>query len=189
LLFVVCVGSRDLFSALVKGETVLADSAGSISAKAEQLVASVLGQHLPKSNPYRESVAVYLNCAGSEAGYNFFAPHVPGSYRLVFELHYQDGRVEYETPHGDAAGSEVRLATLLDLIGHFDNRIVREGLIRLLAQDSWRQHQNLTRIRTVFGLVNFPTVDEYAKGISESYRVLYGYDFTPQAQSLTAVKP
>lgn len=189
LLFVSCVGGRDLFSALAKRGILFPDFVATFSAKAESFVSAALGQHSPKWNPWRESTAVYLNCAGIEAGYNFFAPRVPGSYRLVFELHYQDGRIEYQVPHGDAAGSEVRLATLFDLIGHFENRVVREGLIRLLAEDTWRQHQNLSMIRAVFGVVNFPTANEYTMGVKESYRVLYSYDFTPESASSIPANP
>ena len=45
------------------------------------------------------------NIAGIETGYGYFAPNVPGGYRLVFELHYPDGRVEYELPSVSSAAA------------------------------------------------------------------------------------
>ena len=64
-----------------------------------EIVSIGLGQDLAASNPAREALATYLHIAGIESGYGYFAPNVPGSYKLVFELHYPDGRVQYELPH------------------------------------------------------------------------------------------
>src|SRR5262249_19718365 len=120
LLLVVGAGSADLLAALAKGGTLFPDSAYNLFAAAEHLVRPVLGQSVRRRNFWSESVAFYLHSAGCETGYNFFAPHVPGSHLLVFELRYNDGRVEYKFPHGAAVGSKVRLAALLDLIGHIE---------------------------------------------------------------------
>ena len=59
------------------------------------------------SNPVRQALATYLHIAGIETGYGYFAPNVPGSYKLVFELHYPDGRVEYELPSVSSAAAGV----------------------------------------------------------------------------------
>jgi hypothetical protein len=180
LLLVVCAGSADLFAAFGKGGTLFPNSHDRLFGKAEKFVQSVLGNGSSRGNACSQGVALYLHSAGIEAGYNFFAPHVPGSHRLLFELHYGDGRIEYDVPHGDAPGSEVRLASLLDLIGHFTNNAVREGLICLMAEDICRQHRNVVMVRAFFGVVNFPRADVYEKGTNASYRVLYSYEFRPK---------
>ena len=38
----------------------------------------------------RRGIASYLHFAGIQAGYTFFAPNIPGYYRLTFELYYED---------------------------------------------------------------------------------------------------
>ena len=65
----------------------------------------------------REALNTYVKLAGIETGYGYFAPNVPGGYRLVFELHYPDGRVEYELPSVRSAAAGLRIAGLLDSIG------------------------------------------------------------------------
>ena len=177
LLLVFSIAARDLFRSLAAGDTLLSQPNEQLAAKAAAVVNCSLGQCFPRGNLLRETVPLYLNCVGAEAGYNFFAPHVPASYRLVFALHYMDGRVEYTIPRGQAVGSEVRLASLLDVIGHFEDQAVREGLIRLLAQDVWQQHPNLTMVRALFGTVNFPAANRYERGLTEDYTVLYSLDF------------
>ena len=44
----------------------------------------------------RETIAFYLHAAGIEVGYGYFAPNVPYSYKLVFQLTYPNGTTEYE---------------------------------------------------------------------------------------------
>ncbi len=140
------------------------------------------GQCFPRNNVFREGVPLYLSLAGAGAGYNFFAPHVPASYRLVFELRYRDGHTEYSPPQTEATGSEVRLASLLDVIGRFDDVKIRQGLLRLLAQDVWARHPDLAAVRAIFGTVNFPPVEQYEQGRSEKYTVLCSLDFKAPAE-------
>ena len=85
--------------------------------KLRRLFPSLSASILAASNPIRQVLATYLHLAGIETGYGYFAPNVPGSYKLVFELHYPDGRVEYELPSVSSAAAGLRLAGLLDKIG------------------------------------------------------------------------
>ncbi len=102
---------------MAEGPTIFPASFKSFSQKAETAVSVALGQHLAASNPIRQALATYLHLAGIETGYGYFAPNVPGSYKLVFELHYPDGRVEYELPSVSGAAAGLRIAGLLDTIG------------------------------------------------------------------------
>jgi len=142
------------------------------------VVDAVLGQHLAASNPVRQALATYLHIAGIETGYGYFAPNVPSSYKLVFELHYHDGRVEYELPRVNSAAAGLRIAGLLDKIGRTRYHALREHLVKMLAQSIWREHPEVETIRAVFGSITLPNVSEFERGKRESYEFLYAYDFS-----------
>ena len=165
---------------MAQGPTIFPASFKSFSHKAETAVSVALGQHLTASNPIRQALATYLHLAGIETGYGYFAPNVPGSYRLVFELHYPDGRVEYELPSVSGAAAGLRIAGLLDTIGRTPYDVLREHLVKTLARSVWREHPEVKTIRAVFGSINLPTVREFEHGKRESYEFLYAYDFSLQ---------
>jgi hypothetical protein len=137
---------------------------------------------LAGSNPIRQALVTYLHVAGIEAGYGYFAPNVPGSYALVFELHYPDGRVEYELPSVRSGAAGLRVAGLLDNIGRTPSDALREHLVKMLAQSIWRDHPEVKTIHAMFGSINLPTISEFEYGKRESYEFLYGYDFSLQNQ-------
>jgi hypothetical protein len=165
---------------VAEGPTILPASFKSFLHKAETAVSVALGQHLAASNAIRQALATYLHLAGIEAGYGYFAPNVPGSYKLVFELHFPDGRVEYELPSvsGEAAG--LRVAGLLDSIGRTPYDTLREILVKRLAQSIWRKHPDVQSVRAIFGSVGLPSINEFEHGKRKYYEFLYAYDFTLQ---------
>jgi hypothetical protein len=169
---------RDTLWLVAHGPTIFPSSFRSYSQKAEGVISVLLCQRLAASNPVRQGIATYLHIAGIETGYGYFAPNVPGSYKLVFELHYPDGRIEYELPqvYGTAAG--LRVAGLLDRIGRTPYDALRELLVKMLAQSIWRQHPEVKTIRAVFGSIRLPSVNEFEHGKRESYDFLYAYDFS-----------
>ena len=115
-----------------------------------------------------EALATYAQVAGIEAGYGYFAPNVPGGYRLVFELHYSDGRVEYELPSVRSAAAGLRIAGLLDSIGRTPSDALRELLVKTLAQSVWREHPDVQSVRAIFGSIRLPSVREFTEGKRES---------------------
>jgi hypothetical protein len=121
---------------------------------------------------------VYLHCAGIETGYGFFAPNVPNNYKLVFELHYPDGRTEYEIPRVSSATTGLRLSGLLDRIADSTYEPLRQMMVKILTYAVWQDHPEATSIRAVFGMADLPAPDDFAKGEKESYELLYTYDFT-----------
>jgi hypothetical protein len=185
-LLIVSFSCRETLLLVAHGTTIFPASSKSFSQKAEKAVSVALGQHLAASNPIRQAVATYLNVAGIEAGYGYFAPNVPGSYKLVFELHYPDDRVEYELPSVSSAAAGLRLAGLLDKIGRTPYDVVREHLVKILAASIWREHPEVKTVRAIFGSVRLPSVREFEEGKRESYQFFYAYDFSLQNE---AAKP
>ena len=176
--------TRDTLWIIARGYTFLPDALRSYSQKAERVVSTVLGESVSPSNPVRQTLTVYRHLGGIESGYGFFAPNVPDNYKLVFEVHYADGRIEYELPRVASTGAGLRLSTLLDNIGdaHYDP--LRELMIKMVAYSVWREHPQATMIRAVFGFAVLPTARQYGLGKRETYEFLYAYDF--RSSPLTA---
>jgi hypothetical protein len=161
----------------------------SYSLNAETVAAGVLGLNLAASNPVRRTLVTYLQLAGIERGYGYFAPNVPGSYKLVFESHYPDGRVDYELPRVNSTAAGLRVASLLDEIGHTRYDALREYMIKRMARSVWREHPNATMIRAVFGVSTLPSIVEFEQGKRESYEFLYAYEFSLTNNSTKAQNP
>ena len=179
-LLIVSFSCRDTLQLVAQGPTIFPALFRSFSQKAEKAMSVALGQQLAAANPVRQALATYLQVAGIEAGYGYFAPNVPGSYKLVFELHYPDGRVEYELPSVSSAAAGLRIAGLLDNIGRTQYDVLREHLVKMLALSIWREHPEVKTIRAVFGSISLPSVSEFEHGKRESYEFLYAYDFSLQ---------
>ncbi len=176
-LLILAVCSRDTFSIVARGYTALPAALRPFSQKAEAILSFALGERLSSSNPARRTLNLYLRCAGIEAGYGFFAPNVPDNYKLVFELHYADGRVEYELPSAANVAAGLRLSTLIDNIGNTPYDPLREVLVKMMAYSVWREHPDVTMIRAVLGFILLPSPAELRRGIKESYKTTRAYDF------------
>ncbi len=177
-LLIISFSLRDTLWLVAHAPTILPTSFRSYSQKAEGVVSALLCQRLAASNPIRQVLATYLHIAGIETGYSYFAPNVPGSYKLVFELHYPDGRIEYELPRVNSTAAGVRVAGLLDKIGRTPYDDLRELLVKMLAQSIWREHPEVKTIRAMFGATRLPSLSEFERGKRESYEFLYAYDFS-----------
>jgi hypothetical protein len=175
IVWVSCLGT---LQAVAEGPTIVPSSFRKFSKAAENTLSGALGQKLASSNPIREALATYLHVAGIETGYGYFAPNVPGTYKLVFELHYPDGRVEYELPSVSTEAAGLRIAGLLDNIGRTHYDTVREILVKTVAQSIWREHPDVKSVRAIFGSVKLPSIREFEEGQRESYEFLYAYDFS-----------
>jgi hypothetical protein len=178
LSLIITVSSRDTFSLLSTSRTIFPESSKNSWQRAEQIASIPLGQRLPRSNPVRQILTGYLDLSGIEAGYGFFAPNITNSYKLIFELRFPDGRVEYELPRVSNAASVLRVAGLLDTIGRTRSEAFRQTMVKMLADAVWREHANATMIRAIFGSVVLPSAPEFAHGKRESYEFLYAYDFS-----------
>jgi hypothetical protein len=141
-----------------------------------------MGASAAPGNPLRQAVTVYTNVSGNEAAYGFFAPNVPNSFKLVFELQYPDGHVVYELPQVSDTATGLRLNNLFEFIAATRFDPLRELLFKMLAYSLWQQRPDVTVIRVVFGSVVSPSLAEFEAGKRESYEVLCAYDFTFPAQ-------
>jgi hypothetical protein len=178
LFLIITVSSRDTFWLMSKSRTIFPDSCKKFWQQAEQIASMALGQRLPRSNPVRQILTGYLDLSGIEVGYGFFAPNVANSYKLVFELRFPDGRVEYELPRVSNAASVLRVAGLLDTIGRTRSEAFRQTMVKMLAHAVWREHADAIMIRAIFGSVVLPSAPEFEHGKRESYEFLYAYDFS-----------
>jgi hypothetical protein len=182
-LVIFIISCRETLWLVTHGLTVLPSSFRHSSERVEAVASVALAQNLPGSSPIRRALLTYLHIAGIERAYGYFAPNVPVSYKLVFELHYSDGRVEYEVPGGNTAAADLRLAALLDEIGRTHVDALREYLVKLLARSTWLEHPDVKTMRAIFGSRNLPSIDEFERGARESYEFLYAYDFSRREES------
>ncbi len=188
-LLIATISCRDTLWLVARRLTILSSSFSGFAQKAEPIASAALGQTLASSNPGRQASATYLHIAGIERGYGYFAPNVPGSFKLAFELHYPDGRVEYELPRVNSAAAGLRIAGLLDEIARTRYDPLREYLVKILARSAWGEHPDVIRIRAVFGTISLPSVTEFEQGKRESYQFLYAYDFSLRDDSGQSQEP
>jgi hypothetical protein len=172
------VSCRETSWLVARGLTVVPASFKSIGQRSEKITSGALGSDLAKENPLRQAIVVYTCAAGIEGGYGFFAPNIPDSFALVFEIHYPDGRLDYEQPPVGSAAADLRVAGLLDKLGHSEYDPLREGLVKMMARSIWRRHPDAKTIRAVFGSITLPGVTEFEAGKKPSFEVLYAYDFS-----------
>ena len=185
----ISVSLRDMLWAVANDYTSLPRSFDSWANKAEDIAHTAVGEKLATSNLLRQITAAYLHGAGIDKGYGYFAPGVPNSYKLVFELHYADDRVEYELPSLSGKAAGVRMVTLLDHIGQMQYDPLREVILKMLAYSVWQEHPDAVTIRAVFGQIEEPTTAQAMQGQSESYQFLYAYDFSFAPQPASSAKP
>ena len=178
LFLIITVSSRDTFWLLSQSRTIFPERSKNVWQKAEQDASTMLGERLSRSNPVRQILTGYLHLSGIETGYGFFAPNIPNSYRLVFELRFPDGRVEYKLPRVSNAASVLRVAGLLDIIGRTRSEPFRQAMVKMLADAMWREHTDATMIRAIVRSVILPSASEFQHGKRESYEFLYAYDFS-----------
>lgn len=179
---VVLVSSDETLRLLKGGLTLAPPGLLPVWNKLESLVEWPLGLRPGRLNPQRPVVLSYLNCAGIESGYGYFAPNVPDSARLVFELHYADGRVERDVPRVGSLSSGLRLTTLLEEMVQPDFDVVREPLVKLEAMPVLQDHPDATFIRALLGQTRLPSPEEFEQGERERFEELFVYDFVADSR-------
>jgi len=175
---VTAVCSAGIFSLIAQGSTVLPSALDKYARGGELMAAYVLGKEGAVSSPVRQGIATYLHAAGIQAGYSFFAPNIPDYHKLTLELYYEDGRVEYESPHVFGRATALRLDSLLGRLA--DNRYepLREVVVKMVAFSIWRERPEVKKIRATFGTVNLPGISNFEHGEAETFQPMFSYDFS-----------
>ena len=176
-LLILLVACHDSFSIFSRASTVFPKALNPFWNRAEAVVDVPLGHNLSATNPLRQILWAYLNTAGIDAGYSYFAPNVPDNYKMVFELHYPDGHTEFELPEVSGRATGLRLSTLLDVMAETEYEPLRAMMAKMLAYTVWQQHPGAIKIRAVLGYVDVPAPVEFRRGQNESYHFLFSYDF------------
>jgi hypothetical protein len=176
LITIVCLAG--LFWLVAEGATMLPSGLDTCARKAELLAAWLLGKEATAASPVRWSIATYLHAAGIQSGYTFFAPNIPGYHKLILELYYQDGHVEYDSPHGSGKAAALRLDSLLDRLAENRYEPLREVVLKMLALSVWRERPDVKKIRATFGLVSPPSISDFEHGKGESFKPMFSYDFS-----------
>ena len=178
LLLVALVCAHETFWLIDRQLTIARRPSSQFWKRVEQVPMALLASNLSSDNFYRRVIATYTNLTGIEVGYGYFAPNVPETHALVFELHYPDGHLEYESPIVTSHEGQLRLTSLIEQIGRTDYDDGRNELTRRLARSTWRQHPAAISIRGFFGSVTPPTLNAYRSGKSERrFTCQYVYDF------------
>lgn len=143
----------------------------------ETVTSTLLARRSSQSHRWREAITTYADCTGIEAGYSYFAPSVPGNCRLSFELHYPDGRVEYDLPPVGGAAAGYRVSALLDHLQRIHYLRLRGALVETLAYSVQKEHPQTEMVRASMSVAKLPTPAQYRAGSRISYQLLYSYTF------------
>jgi hypothetical protein len=176
LIVVVCLATT--LSIFARTPTIFPDSLQSYWRKGGELGVASLGRQLSQSNPIRNTITIYLHVAGSEGGYGFFAPNVPDSFTLLFEIHFADERVEYDLPHVRSDTSGLRFSGLLDEISMTTYEPLRETIFKILTYSVWQSYPDASRIRAIFTAAMLPSTTEFEAGRETSHQILYAYELS-----------
>jgi hypothetical protein len=177
LLLILTVCLRDTFATFALATTIFPTALKPFWNRADAAASFVLGEDLQLRNPARNVATFYLNAAGIEAGYGFFAPNVPSNYKLVFELHYADNRTEYELPSVADAATAFRLESLLDRVADVGYEPMRQIMFQMLTYPVWQRHPDAISVRAVLGYVIWPSAEQFQRGEKETLEPVYAYDF------------
>ena len=176
LITAVCLAG--VFWLIAQGSTILPSAWDEYARKAELVASWCLGKEAGASNPIRRCIATYLHAAGIQAGYSFFAPNVPSHHRLTLELFYENGRVEYESPHVRSKATALRLDSLLDRLAEQRYEPVREVVLKMLALSVWREHPDVKKVRATFEAVHLPSITDFEHGKAETLEPMFSFDFS-----------
>ncbi len=170
--FITLVCCRDTLWIVEQGFTVFGRRAKQPATIGESSNSVAPGQSLRVENSLRQVLDLYLHSAGIESGYGFFAPNVGNSPKLILELQFADGGVEYEPIVADSKENSLRLASFMDYVNRTNSETLRDILIRSLAKPFWQRRPEIVRIRAILGVLSFPSAADLLAGKGPSYEVV-----------------
>jgi hypothetical protein len=189
LCLIVAVCLRDTFSIFATSPTIFPAAMNEFWDAGEQSAAALLGERLDHSNWIRNAVMDYLQTTGNEDVYGFFDQNVPSNYKLVFELSYPDGHIEYDIPRVSSSAVGLRFAGLLDQLAEVNYAPLRATMMKIVTYSVWQEHPKASAIRAYFGRARLPAPAEFERGDKGSYDLLFTYNFTLGGKQLKPRTP
>jgi hypothetical protein len=177
-ILIILASLRATFSIFAQPATVFPLPLRNLWRRAGEATTVGIGQHLSSSNPLGNAITVYLHATGSEGGYGFFSPEVPDSLTLLFEVHFPDGRVEYDLPTVRSITAGLRFNGVLEQISATTYEPLRQMLFKILTYSVWQRYPNAARIRAIFTVAILPSTNDFTAGREISHEVLSAYDVT-----------
>ena len=126
---------------------------------------------------HQEALWLYMNLTGQETAYGFFSPRVSSSYKLVFEIQFQDGSTKLVLPTTSRREIGLRFANFYDAIATANFELYRDVLVKRLAENTIKQYPEAVGIRAIFGVIATPSLNEYRLQPHLDYQYLYVYNF------------
>jgi hypothetical protein len=178
-LFIGAVSFWDIIDLIGSGRTMLPQTIAASATKLAEAMRSISPRQFALSNPIRRAIIGYSHIAGIESPYTFFAPNVPQSLKVVFEIHLADGRVIYDLPHVKSDTEALRLSALIDQAAAQPG-LWRDVVLQMLAASAADMNPEAIRIRVVVEALKFPPPADYLNGAQPSYKFVCSYDFKPE---------
>jgi hypothetical protein len=178
-LLIVLVSADDIFALVGQGSTLLPNSMERLGRAGAEITGAILQNHSRSKSPFHAATAVYLECAGIESAYGYFAPNVPEASQLLFEIHFPDGRVAYELPVVTGSAAGLRLVSLLDCLARPNFAPVREYVLQKMVEAIRTEHPEVGRVRAIFNAIVLPGIAEFEQGRRAFPEPLFIYEFEP----------
>src|SRR4051794_3979008 len=93
---IVAISAWDIANLVADRRTFLPQPIVPVASTVTRALKSGSPRRLRSTNPVRQTLIGYCHAAGIESPYSFFAPNVPKSLRVIFEIYSPDKRVSYE---------------------------------------------------------------------------------------------
>lgn len=183
LSLIAVLSAREIIWLVAHNLTIIPEQFDSFWKRSDHLAYTVTGEALPVSHPVRQIITGYEHLAGIESSYGYFSPNVTDSCELIFEIHYPDGRIEYDLPSVGSHAAGLRLSTLLDEIRLTTDDGLRELMVKMLTYADWQEHPEAIKIRAIFGEIILPSVHSFEKGDQKRFEVRQTYEFVKQKRA------
>jgi hypothetical protein len=176
LSIIAVVSCWDIVDLIGSGQTMLPQAIAAPARRLARAMSSISPRHLARSNPIRQTIVGYSHMAGIESPYTFFAPNVPASLKVVFEIEFPDKHVDYQLPRVQSDTEGMRLAALIDQAAAQPG-LWRDVILHMLAASAAHMNPEATRIRVVVAALKFPPPGQYLNGAQASYQLICSYNF------------
>jgi hypothetical protein len=176
LLLVLAVSAWDIVDLAARGRTLVPAPIASGARDFAHIMESMSPRQLHRSNLVRQTVIGYVHAAGIESPYSYFAPNVPPTLQVVFEIQHRDHHVSHKVPSARSATDQLRLSALIDRsVG--EQGLWREVVLQMLGSSIWEDNPDAVEIRAIVASRTFPGPSEFLQGAQESYDFVCSYNF------------